>query len=252
MKYALTAIFVVLIGVFLYLLADSINRPVNFHNTWAARKTVIYKQLEEIVELQKMYKVLHNDTSYCGNFDDMLQTFLSDSFNIFRIEGDPYDTLKKPDTVRVKLASRDSLGSFLVKKGFIKSETLTPLISKAKTVYDTDKDNAKNHPDVIALQQFLEKSIKEYITKIKTVPFSENKSANVAVQEFDIEASKIALEGSKMASLQTSPTFEVSTTVGTYMPEFLTDEYSMYDPGFDPNKIIKVGDLTKVTTAGNW
>jgi hypothetical protein len=36
------------------------------------------------------------------------------------------------------------------------------------------------------------------------------------------------------------------------MPEFEPKEYSMYNPEFDPKKVIKVGDLSKVTTAGNW
>jgi hypothetical protein len=36
------------------------------------------------------------------------------------------------------------------------------------------------------------------------------------------------------------------------MPEFGQKEFSMYNPEYDSTKLIKVGDLSKVTTAGNW
>jgi hypothetical protein len=231
MKYAFYGIFLVAIAVLAYYLVESIRRPVNFHNTWAARKVVVYKHLEDIVELQKMYKVIHEDSTYAGSFDEMLNTFLSDSFSILRIEGDPYDTLKKADTIRMRLCAKDSMGGYLAKKGFISAEELE-----------------KNRTD----QKFLEEKVRQYMTKMRTVPFSANKELNIAAKEFTIKSGSLTLEGSRLASNFATPTFEVSTTVGEYMPEFVSDEFSMYNPDFVPKKVIKVGDLNKVTTAGNW
>jgi hypothetical protein len=231
MRYAFFGIFLVAIVVLLYYLYESINRPVEFNKTWAARKVVVHKQLEDIVELQKMYKVLHDDTSYAGSFDDMIKTFLEDSFSILRIEGDPYDTLKKADTLRVRLAAKDSMFSYIAKIGYLKAE-------------DFDKNKSDN--------AFKETKVKEYITSMSYVPFSEYKSKNIPQIKFEIKSGSVNLEGSRLAANFATPTFEVSTLVGTYMPEYEPQEFSMYNPDFDPKKLVKVGDLTKVTTAGNW
>ena len=248
MKYVFYAIFTIAIVVLSYYLLESIRRPVNFHNTWAQRKTVVYKQLEDIVELQKLYKVLHDDSIYAGNFDSMLNTFLTDSFTILKIVGDPYDTLKKADTVRVRYPARDSLGGFLAKKGYLKKLTEYNSLREKAAKADHDKDNA----DVKSFNELVETEVKNFITKMKYVPYSENKSMKIEAVQFEIKAGTVTLEGSRMASNFVAPTFEVSTTVGTYMPEFEPVEFSMYNPEFVPTKIIKVGDLNKVTTAGNW
>jgi hypothetical protein len=231
MKYVFLAIFSIAVVVLSYYIYDSIRRPVNFKSTWDSRKVIVHKQLEDIVELQKMYKALHEDSAYAGSFDDMLSTFLKDSFSILKIEGDPYDTLKKADTVRVLLAAKDSLFGYLAKVGYLKAEDF----NKYKS------DNA-----------YIEGKLKEYITKMRFVPFSEDKSKKTPAKEFEIKSGTIALEGSRLASNFATPTFEVATTVGTYMPEFEPKEYSMYNNEFDPKKVIKVGDLNKAITSGNW
>jgi hypothetical protein len=231
MKYAFLAIFAVAIIVMTYYIIESIRRPVNFQNTWAARKVVVHKQLEDIVELQKMYKMLHEDTAYANNFEEMLSTFLSDSFSILKIEGDPYDTLKKADTIRIRFAAKDSMFSYLARIEYLK------------------KDEFSKHKDD---KGYVENKVKEYINKMSEVPFSENKSKNTPVQKFDIKSDKINLEGSRLAGNFKTPTFEVATKVKIYMPEFDPKEFSMYNPDFDTSKFVKVGDLTKITTAGNW
>jgi hypothetical protein len=231
MKYAFLAIFAVAIIVMTYYIIESIRRPVNFQNTWAARKVAVHKQLEDIVELQKMYKILHEDTAYANNFDEMLSTFLSDSFSILKIEGDPYDTLKKADTIRIRFAAKDSMFSYLARIEYLKKDEFS-----------------KNKDD----KAYVENKVKEYINKMSEVPFSENKSKNTPVQKFDIKSDKISLEGSRLAGNFKTPTFEVGTKVKIYMPEFDPKEFSMYNPDFDTSKLVKVGDLTKITTAGNW
>jgi hypothetical protein len=231
MKYAFLAIFAVAIIVMTYYIIESIRRPVNFQNTWAARKVAVHKQLEDIVELQKMYKILHEDTAYANNFDEMLSTFLKDSFSILKIEGDPYDTLKKADTIRIRFAAKDSMFSYLARIEYLKKDEFS-----------------KNKDD----KAYVENKVKEYINKMSEVPFSENKSKNTPVQKFDIKSDKINLEGSRLAGNFKTPTFEVGTKVKIYMPEFDPKEFSMYNPDFDTSKLVKVGDLTKITTAGNW
>lgn len=252
MKYVFYGILLLVIFVLSYYIMESIRRPVNFHNTWSARKTLVHKQLEEIVELQKLYKVLHDDTAYAGSFDDMMNAFLKDSFSILRIVGDPYDTLKKADTVRVKYPARDSLGTLMVKFGFLKSQDYAKYHEKAHQVLSSKSKDANDNPDVKEYIAYIEKEIKAYFNKIKYVPFSENKDLKIEAKPFDIKAGSVLLEGSRLASNFASPTFEVSTTVGTYMPEFEPVEFSMYDAAFVPSKTVKVGDLLKVTTAGNW
>lgn len=249
MKYVFYGIFVLAIIALTYYLSQSISRPVHFHNSWAARKIVVHKQLEDIVELQKLYKVLHNDTAYAGSFDDMLNTFLKDSFSILRIEGDPYDTLKKADTIKVRYPARDSLAGHIAKKGYIKAAEFYSLRDKAMAAM---KNNDNENADVKAYIALAEGKIKEYIAEMRVVPFSENKDFNSKAKPFEIKAGSVALEGSRLAANFNAPTFEVSTTVGSYMPEFSTPEFSMYNPEFVPEKTIKVGDLNKVTTAGNW
>jgi len=249
MKYVFYSIFVLAIIALTYYLSESIRRPVNFQNNWTVRKTAVYKQLEDIVELQKLYKTLRSDTAYAGSFDSMLNTFLTDSFSILRIEGDPYDTIRKADTVKVRYPARDSIAGHIAKKGFIKGTEFFPLRDKAMAAMK-NKDN--ENADVKAYISLAENMIKEYIALMRVVPFSENKGLKVETQPFEIKAGTVALEGSRLAANFSAPTFEVSTTVGTYMPEFSTPEFSMYNPEFVPTKIIKVGDLNKVTTAGNW
>lgn len=231
MKYVFVAIFAIAVVILSYFIYDSIRRPVHFKSTWDSRKVIVHKQLEDIVELQKMYKSLHGDSAYAGSFDDMLSTFLKDSFSILKIEGDPYDTLKKADTVRVLLAAKDSLFGYLARVGYLAAQ-------------DYDKYKSDN--------AYVEGKVKDYITKMRFVPFSEDKSKKTPAKEFEIKSGSIALEGSRLASNFATPTFEVVTTVGTYMPEFESKEYSMYNPEFDPTKIIKVGDLNKAITSGNW
>jgi hypothetical protein len=231
MKYVFFGIFAVAIVILTYYIADSIRRPVNFKTTWDQRKIAVHKQLEDIVELQKMYKVLHEDSAYAGSFDDMLNTFLKDSFSILKIEGDPYDTLKKADTLRIRFAAKDSMFSYMARIGYVKAD-------------DFNKNKADN--------AFIESKLKEYISEMSMVPFSEYKSKSIAKQKFEIQSGKVNLEGSRLAANFATPTFEVSTKVRIYMPEYDPKEYSMYNPEFDTSKLVKVGDLTKITTAGNW
>ncbi len=45
---------------------------------------------------------------------------------------------------------------------------------------------------------------------------------------------------------------EVGTPRKTFMGQFASKRYSKYDRSYDPNSVIKFGDLTKPNLAGNW
>lgn len=45
---------------------------------------------------------------------------------------------------------------------------------------------------------------------------------------------------------------EVGTTYKTFMGPFADPRYSKYDKRYDPNAVIKFGDMRKPTTAGSW
>jgi hypothetical protein len=118
----------------------------------------------------------------------------------------------------------------------------------ARIGYVKAEDYSKNKAD----NAFVENKLKEYINEMSTVPFSEYKSKSISKQKFEIQSGKVNLEGSRIAANFATPTFEVSTKVRIYMPEYDPKEYSMYNPEFDTSDLVKVGDLTKITTAGNW
>lgn len=48
------------------------------------------------------------------------------------------------------------------------------------------------------------------------------------------------------------PVLEVGAVKKDFMGEFGEDRYAMYDKGFNPKDMIKFGDLSKPSLAGNW
>lgn len=245
MRYVVIAIFLVIIGVLSYLMIESIRRPVNFRNTWETRKKVVHERLEEIADLQKKFKVLRKDTAYAGEWDTLLYAFLNDSFYIQRISGDPFDTTQVVDTTEMMYPARDSMASILVVKGLLNADDLNAKREKAYLVWADTSQDAAQHQDVKDYLNLVEGGIKAYFNTLKKVPFSKDK-------EFMIAASLIRMEGSIEAQKYATPTFEVGTTIGDYMHEFEPSEYSMYDPNFKPGHVVKVGDLSKPLTTGNW
>lgn len=247
MKIALNILFIVISIVLIYFLADSIRRPVDFRETWAERSDEVKTKLTEIAELQKMYKTLKGDTLYAGDFDSLQYAFLNDSFFILKIEGDPFDTTIVADTTEVKYPARDSMINYLAKKKRVDEDALASLRKPAMEIIenwsDTSKDVASD-PVVSEYLAFCEKEVSKFIKDISTIPFSDGKS-------FSIESGAVAMEG-RRAQGRTVATFQVSAQVGDYMKEYPVSEYAMYDPNFSHGNILKVGDLYKATTSGNW
>ena len=137
------------------------------------------------------------------------------------------------------------MASLLVIKGFVKADELLAKQSKAYAVWADTSIDASQDPAVQEYLTFVEGKIKDYFKNMKKVPFSKDKN-------FIIAASEIRMEGSIESQKYATPVFEVGTTIGTYMHEFDPKEYSMYDPNFKTGGIVKVGDLSKPLTTGNW
>ena len=74
---------------------------------------------------------------------------------------------------------------------------------------------------------------------MKTVPYCEG-------AQFDIFADTISYEGS-IANV-----VEVGTLYKTFMGEYASKKYAMYDDRYDPNKFLKFGDKQKPVLTGNW
>ncbi|BDS11860.1 hypothetical protein [Aureispira anguillae] len=191
-----------------YLLIESIRKPITFKETGEIREEQVRERLTQAAELQKIYKALHG--KYADNYDSLKYVLTHDTFLVEQVIGDKYDTNQVVSTVEVKIPAKDSL------KGFIKKS----LMKVKKPMM----------------------SIDEYFDYVTTVPFSDG-------QKFYIKTGEAIVEGTD--SMMTS-TFEVGTTIGTYMAEFDSAGHVIYDPEYNPNKLRKVGDLYKPSTNGNW
>jgi hypothetical protein len=203
MKIALNILFTLAAIGLIYLLIESIRKPINFTETRASREEFVRERLTQSAELQKVYKALRGD--YAESYDSLKYVLTHDTFLVDKVIGDKYDTTLSIQVVQVKFPAKDSLLS---------------LIKKAKP----------------------EMSIDEFFDFISTVPFSNGK-------KFYVKKSEAIVEGTD--SMMTS-TFEVGTTIGSYMEEFDSASHVIYDPEYNPNKLRKVGDLYKPSTNGNW
>ncbi len=102
-----------------------------------------------------------------------------------------------------------------------------------------------------SMMGFLKKSVlkdsvadlEKYFLAVRTVPFSSGKP-------FEIQADSAVISAG-LGETRKTPTFEVRTKFRVYLPEY-DSAYMRYDQFFDPVKVVKVGDLTKPTTNGNW
>lgn len=203
MKIALNILLTLAAIGLIYLLVESIRKPINFTETRESREEFVRERLTQAAELQKVYKSLRGN--YADSYDSLKYVLTHDTFLVDKVTGDEYDTTVQVKIVQVKFPAKDSLLS---------------IIKKAKP----------------------EMSIDEYFDFVSTVPFSNGK-------KFYVKRSEAIVEGTD--SMMTS-TFEVGTTIGSYMEEFDSASHVIYDPEYNPNKLRKVGDLYKPSTNGNW
>lgn len=203
MKIALNILLTLAAIGLIYLLVESIRKPINFTETRELREEFVRERLTHAAELQKIYKSLRG--KYADSYDSLKYVLMNDTFLVDKVIGDEYDTTQTIERVQVKLPAKDSLLSFIKKK----------------------------KPEM---------SVDDFFAFVSTVPFSDGK-------EFYIKTGEAIVEGTD--SMMTS-TFEVGTTIGTYMQEFDSASHVIYDPDYNPNTLRKVGDLYKPSTNGNW
>ncbi|CAA6825791.1 MAG: Unknown protein [uncultured Aureispira sp.] len=203
MKIALNILLTLAAIGLIYLLVESIRKPINFTETRDLREEFVRERLTQAAELQKVYKSLRGN--YAESYDSLKYALTNDTFLVDKVIGDKYDTTTQVKIVQIKFPAKDSLLSMIKKK----------------------KPNM---------------TIDEFFDFVSTVPFSEGK-------KFYIKRSEAIVEGTD--SMMTS-TFEIGTTIGTYLSEFDSASHVIYDPEYNPNELRKVGDLYKPSTNGNW
>jgi len=204
-RLALIGLLVLAALALIYLLIESIRKPIEFNETRELREEVVRDRLKKTVDLQKMHKSLRG--KYASDFDSLKHVLLTDTFYIEMITGDRYDTNQVVRQDTVPFPAKDSLDGYLKK--------VAPKMS-----------------------------VNEFFAEVRKVPFAKGD------KEFYIKTGEAIVDGTD--SLM-APTFEIGTTISTYMHEFDSASYVIYDPDYDPNnKVRRVGDLYKPSTSGNW
>ena len=148
MKIAINALLVLVSLLLIYLLIETIRKPIVFQETREVREEVVKARLLEIVELQKMHKDLRKN--YAGNFDSLKHVLTNDTFVVEVVTGDQYDTTVQVRKDTMRLPAKDSLTNYLAKKA----------------------------PG---------QSIDEYFAQIRLVPFSDNKEFDIDAGEAIVE-----------------------------------------------------------------
>lgn len=88
-----------------------------------------------------------------------------------------------------------------------------------------------------ALELVQEKNIN--LDSLEFVPFSGGKTFNIAADTLTYQSTLVNV-------------VEVGIPYKEFMGEFADPAYAKYDKRYDPEKVMKFGDLTKPTTAGSW
>ena len=150
MKYALNALLALASVGLIYLLIETIRKPIIFNETRDLREEYVRECLEQTAELQKIYKSLRK--KYAESYDSLKYTLTHDTFLLDKVTGDKFDTNQVVTTVKVKLPAMDSL------KGVIRKNTPKPYMT-----------------------------IDEYFTFLRTVPFSKGKEFYIKTGEAIVE-----------------------------------------------------------------
>lgn len=77
------------------------------------------------------------------------------------------------------------------------------------------------------------------ISSLRYVPFTDK-------QEFNIEADTLTYQKTLVSVVQ------VGTRWKNFMGEYADPKFAKYDGSYDPDRVIKFGDMNKPSTGGNW
>lgn len=113
MKIALNILLTLAAVGLIYLLVESIRKPINFTETRKLREEFVRERLTQAAELQKIYKSLRGN--YADSYDSLRYALTHDTFLVDKVVGDKYDTTQSVDIVQVKLPAKDSLLAYIKK-----------------------------------------------------------------------------------------------------------------------------------------
>ncbi|HAY72042.1 MAG TPA: hypothetical protein DCX89_09145 [Saprospirales bacterium] len=82
-------------------------------------------------------------------------------------------------------------------------------------------------------------SLKIVLDSLPFIPYSGGKRFSITAENIEFQKTMV-------------PVLEVSTVKKDFMGQFGDARYSMYDKSFNPKDVIKFGDLSKPSLAGNW
>lgn len=200
----------------LYLLGYGFYEPIQFKSEWESREAQVRDHLIDIRKAQQAYRGIVGE--YAPTFDTLAEVLTTSEFKITKVFGDP-DATDPSEQVRFEDAYVNSTDSMLT----IFSKSIGIDKSAVSSMGDEEK----------------KQKLKDYFNELKIIPNSDG-------EEFKVEAYMIDYQKTKV------PVVQVSAPVKSYMGKFASDKYKRHDPSYEPTAILKFGDLTKPSTAGNW
>ena len=111
MKIALNILLTLAAIGLIYLLVESIRKPINFTETRESREEFVRERLTQAAELQKVYKSLRGN--YADSYDSLKYVLTNDTFLVDKVTGDEYDTTVQVKIVQVK--SENQLADIMTK-----------------------------------------------------------------------------------------------------------------------------------------
>lgn len=113
MKIALNLSLVLVSVLLVYLLIESIRKPILFNETRELREIEVRDRLKQTAELQKIYKSLTD--KYAVSYDSLKYVLSNDTFLVDKVTGDKFDSTQVVITVQIKVPAKDSLQGFIKK-----------------------------------------------------------------------------------------------------------------------------------------
>lgn len=113
MKIALNLTLGLVSILLVYLLIESIRKPIMFNETRELRENEVRARLKQTAELQKIHKSLTD--RYAVSYDSLKYVLTNDTFLVDKVIGDKFDTTIVQTIVQVKVPAKDSLQGFIRK-----------------------------------------------------------------------------------------------------------------------------------------
>jgi hypothetical protein len=132
MKIALNAVLILLSALLIYLLIETIRKPIDFKETREFREENVRERLKQTAALQKLHKSLRK--VYASSYDSLKYVLMNDSFEMEMVTGDKFDTNQVVTSAQIKIPALDSLKSIIAMKGPRKDMTIDEYFNFISTV----------------------------------------------------------------------------------------------------------------------